>query len=181
LRRRKIIGLLLFTRLILALAPPSEGLPPCAVTLSGPIQLCDGLNSIHEGSYLSGLPGGWTHDEKHEGGDGVYAIDCALLGEPYGQAAASGTLFAIDLARSTGDGTGTITVTSATAHPPGAPWVLTAVNGSGQYDETTARDDWYYVVYTADDCGTRSAVSNVTGGWRIRGVSEPRDSTASAP
>jgi hypothetical protein len=222
-------------------------------TLSGPIQLCDGLNGIHEGTYLNGLPG-FTHFEKHEGGGGGgggYVVDCALLGEPCGQTATTGTLFTIDLARSGGDGTGTITVTSVTlrdcdnqpiesapgpavevtvdtdppvavtnlsatqvktgndtdgttkiqvsftapgdaatievyrapygfypeydddggmppaaptAHPPGAPWALTLVNGSGQYDESAARDYWYYVVYTADDCDNWSAVSNRTNG-----------------
>lgn len=85
-------------------------------TLSGPIQLCDGLNSIHEGTYLNGLPG-FTHFEKHEGGGGgggAYVVDCALLGEPCGQTAATGTLFTIDLARNAADGVGTLAVTSVT-------------------------------------------------------------------
>jgi len=219
--------------------------------LGGPIQLCDGLNSIHEGTYLNGLSGGWTHFEKHAAGGGVYVVDCALLGEPCGQTAASGTLFTMDLARNGGDGTGTITVTGVTlrdcdnhpidsspgpaaeitvdtapptavadvsatqvkagndtdgttriqvsftapgdasvievyrapygcypeydddlcvapdaptAYPPAAPWVLTPVSGSGQYDEPETRGYWYYVVFTADDCDNWSAVSNRTTG-----------------
>lgn len=52
----------------------------------------------------------------------------------------------------------------APAYPPGGPWALTAVTGSGQYDETTARDFWYYVVFTKDACGNVSPVSNRTNG-----------------
>ncbi len=55
--------------------------------------------------------------------------------------------------------------------PPAAPgpyppagWTATAVTASGQNDETTARDWWYYVAYVQDACGNWSAASNVTGG-----------------
>ncbi|MCC7142115.1 MAG: T9SS type A sorting domain-containing protein [Candidatus Eisenbacteria bacterium] len=48
--------------------------------------------------------------------------------------------------------------------PTGAGWALTSVTASGQDDETTARDFWYYVVFTKDACGNVSAVSNMTAG-----------------
>ncbi|HEY6507274.1 MAG TPA: hypothetical protein VIY56_04625, partial [Vicinamibacterales bacterium] len=50
------------------------------------------------------------------------------------------------------------------AYPPALPWSLTGVTASGQSDETTVRDFWYYVVFTKDGCGNVSAVSNMTGG-----------------
>lgn len=49
-------------------------------------------------------------------------------------------------------------------YPPAAPWEPTLVTTSGETDETTVRDYWYYVVYTWDECGNRSDVSNMTGG-----------------
>jgi hypothetical protein len=50
------------------------------------------------------------------------------------------------------------------SYPPPSPWVLTTVTASGQSDETTARDFYYYVAYAKDACGGASAVSNQTGG-----------------
>lgn len=50
------------------------------------------------------------------------------------------------------------------SYPPGLPWALTGVTASGQDDEPLDRDFWYYVVFTWDACGNRSAVSNRTGG-----------------
>lgn len=50
------------------------------------------------------------------------------------------------------------------AYPPGAPWALTGVTATGQTDEVTTRDFWYYVAYVQDACGNWSAVSNQTGG-----------------
>ncbi len=49
------------------------------------------------------------------------------------------------------------------AYPP-AGWTLTGVTASGQTDETTSRDYWYYVAYAKDACGNVSPVSNKTGG-----------------
>jgi nitrous oxidase accessory protein NosD len=53
---------------------------------------------------------------------------------------------------------------AAPAYPPAAPWTLTAVTASLQYDEPATRDFWYYVVFTKDACGNVSAVSNRTNG-----------------
>ncbi len=50
------------------------------------------------------------------------------------------------------------------SYPPGAPWVLTAVNSSGQTDDPPGRDFWHYVVFTKNASGGTSAVSNITGG-----------------
>jgi hypothetical protein len=50
------------------------------------------------------------------------------------------------------------------SYPPGSPWVLTSVTATGQTDEPSSRDFWYYVVYTKDACGNVSAVSNKTTG-----------------
>lgn len=52
----------------------------------------------------------------------------------------------------------------APAYPPPSPWALTAVTGSGQFDETAVRDFWYFVAFTKDACGNVSAVSNRTNG-----------------
>ena len=49
------------------------------------------------------------------------------------------------------------------AYPP-AGWTLTAVTAPGQTDEPSARDFYYYVAYVVDSYGTRSDVSNRTGG-----------------
>ena len=55
-------------------------------------------------------------------------------------------------------------VPATPAYPPAGPWALTGVTASGQSDETTARDFWYYVAFAKDACGNVSAVSNKTGG-----------------
>ncbi len=60
------------------------------------------------------------------------------------------------------DGTGAVPATPS--YPPGPPWALTGVTATGQMDETTARDFWYFVAFTKDSCGNVSAVSNKTGG-----------------
>jgi hypothetical protein len=52
---------------------------------------------------------------------------------------------------------------TAPTYPPGAPWQLTSLTASGN-DETTERGYWYYVVFTADECGNMSLASNVSGG-----------------
>src|SRR5262249_32972120 len=45
------------------------------------------------------------------------------------------------------------------SYPP-AGWTLTAVTASGQTDEPSTRDYWYYVAYAKDACGNVSPVSN---------------------
>jgi hypothetical protein len=47
-------------------------------------------------------------------------------------------------------------------YPPSG-WTATAVTASGQSDDPPARDFWYYVAYTLDDCGNMTA-SPVSGG-----------------
>jgi hypothetical protein len=44
------------------------------------------------------------------------------------------------------------------------PWTLTAVSASGQTDETTQRDFYYYVVFAKNAAGGVSGVSNKTSG-----------------
>ena len=75
------------------------------------LELCDGLNSISEGDYLSSI--GATEFLRVDNGDGSYTVDGTLLADPCGATAATGTLFTIDVANAIpeGDGTGTITVT----------------------------------------------------------------------
>jgi len=48
------------------------------------------------------------------------------------------------------------------SYPPGAPWVLTAVNASGQTDEPLTRDAWSYVVFAMNSAGVPASVSNQT-------------------
>jgi hypothetical protein len=43
-------------------------------------------------------------------------------------------------------------------------WALTGVDASGEKDETSARDYWYYVAFVKDIAGNASAVSNKTTG-----------------
>jgi hypothetical protein len=50
------------------------------------------------------------------------------------------------------------------AYPPGPPWQATPVTASGQTDEPGQRGLWYYAVFTHDECGNVSPVSNVTPG-----------------
>jgi hypothetical protein len=49
------------------------------------------------------------------------------------------------------------------SYPP-AGWTLTTVTSPGGTDEPGTRDFWYYVAYVTDTFGTRSPVSNQTGG-----------------
>jgi hypothetical protein len=49
------------------------------------------------------------------------------------------------------------------SYPP-AGWTLTSVTASGQKDEPSSRDYWYYVAYAKDACGNVSPASNLTGG-----------------
>jgi hypothetical protein len=59
---------------------------------------------------------------------------------------------------------GTGAAPSLPASYPPAGWTLTAVSASGQNDETTSRDYWYFVAYAKDACGNVAAVSNMTTG-----------------
>jgi hypothetical protein len=63
------------------------------------------------------------------------------------------------------DGFGAVPTLPATpAAAVGDGWELTTVAASGQDDETTVRDYWYYVVFVEDACDNVSAVSNMTDG-----------------
>ncbi len=55
-------------------------------------------------------------------------------------------------------------VPPAPASYPPAGWTLTSVTGTGQADEPSSRDYWYYVAYAKDAFSNVSAVSNVTTG-----------------
>lgn len=78
-------------------------------TLSSELELCAGLASITENTYLSSIGG--TAFQKLDNGGGSYTVDGSILGLPCGATAASGTLFDIAVQASGGDGTGTITIT----------------------------------------------------------------------
>lgn len=51
---------------------------------------------------------------------------------------------------------------STPGYPPTAPWQLTGVHSSGEFDVPLDRDSWYYVAFCKDACGNVSAVSNMT-------------------
>lgn len=89
----------------------SENIRGFSVTLqlSSNLLLCSGPSSITQGTYLS-LIGGTTFQVVSNGG-GSYTVDCAILGLPCGQTAATGTLFNLQVMKAPGpDGTGTITL-----------------------------------------------------------------------
>src|SRR5262249_30348227 len=50
------------------------------------------------------------------------------------------------------------------SYPPAPPWTLTGITASGQQDDPGARDQWHYVAFWQDGCGTVSPVSNRPGG-----------------
>ncbi len=77
-------------------------------TLSPELQLCSGVASITEDVYLSSA--GATNFQVLDNGGGTYTVDCAILGLPCGQAAATGTLFNVAVKKGSVEGTGTITV-----------------------------------------------------------------------
>lgn len=84
-------------------------------SLSPELELCDGMNSITEGTYLSGFcGGGCTVFQKNDNLDGTYTVDGAILGASCGPTTTGGTLFEIDVQDSSGDGAGIIAVTSVT-------------------------------------------------------------------
>jgi len=72
--------------------------------------LCDGLNSITEGDYLSSV--GTTLFQTVDNLDGTWTVDAAIQGLPCGAADTTGVLFNLDVAGAIPDGSGTITVTS---------------------------------------------------------------------
>jgi len=78
--------------------------------LSANLDLCAGLSSITEGTYLNAI-GGTTFQVISNGG-GSYTVDGAILGLPCGATAASGTLFNVDVKKTGADGVGTVTVTN---------------------------------------------------------------------
>jgi hypothetical protein len=55
-------------------------------------------------------------------------------------------------------------VPATPSYPPGAPWALTGITASGQFDEVANRDFWYFVAFAVDSCGNVSPVSNKTTG-----------------
>jgi len=78
------------------------------LTLTG-IVPCLGTASFHEGTYLNAIGG--TAFQVVDHGGGSYTVDCAILGVPCGQTAATGTLFDIDVKTAGSDGTGTVAIT----------------------------------------------------------------------
>jgi hypothetical protein len=74
------------------------------------LALCDGLNSITEGTFLNSA--GTTHFLTTDNGDGTYTVDGVTLGQPCGATDSTGVLFTIDVTNSVGSGTGTVIVTS---------------------------------------------------------------------
>ncbi|MCA9759522.1 MAG: hypothetical protein KDA27_27250, partial [Candidatus Eisenbacteria bacterium] len=66
---------------------------------------------ITEGTYLNSISG--TAYQVLNNGGGSYTIDCAILGSPCGQDAATGTLFTMNV-QGVSPGTGTIEVTDVT-------------------------------------------------------------------
>jgi hypothetical protein len=62
------------------------------------------------------------------------------------------------------DGPGPGSVPAAPSYPPGAPWQLTTATGTGQSVTFADRDFWYFVVFTKDECGNVSPISNMTTG-----------------
>jgi hypothetical protein len=82
------------------------------VTFSiGPeLQLCDGMNSIVEGPFLSDFCGGeCTFFQAQDNQDGSFTVDGTILGESCGPDS-SGTLFTVDVTHAGSDGTGAMTV-----------------------------------------------------------------------
>ncbi|MBZ0268541.1 T9SS type A sorting domain-containing protein [bacterium] len=80
-------------------------------TLSPELELCSGLSSIAEGTYLDSATAAPTVFLALDNGGGSYTVDCSILGIPCGATAANGDLFGIEVQAAGGDGTGTITIT----------------------------------------------------------------------
>jgi hypothetical protein len=62
------------------------------------------------------------------------------------------------------DAPGAGSVPAPPGYPPSPPWTPTSVTTSGQDDEVTARDVWYFTAFAVDSCGNVSAASNMTTG-----------------
>jgi hypothetical protein len=104
-------------------------------SLSPSLELCNGLASITEGTYLSAFcGGGCTAFQKNDNGDGTYTVDCAILGSNCGPTGTPGDLFSIQV-QSAGEteASGAVTVISTTVRDcdnapvpaePGPPTLL---------------------------------------------------------
>lgn len=80
-------------------------------SLSPELQLCEGLSSIREGTFLSDYCGGaCTFFQADDNGDGTYTVDCTILGSDCGPTG-SGTLLAVDVTHTGEDGVGEIAIT----------------------------------------------------------------------
>ncbi len=83
------------------------------VQLSPNLQLCAGVSSITEGTYLSDV--GDTYFTVVDDGGGAYTVDGVILGLPCGATAIVGTLFTLQVSKAPGpDGTGTVTIGTPT-------------------------------------------------------------------
>ncbi len=84
-------------------------------SINSDLQLCDGLNSIVEGNFLSGYcGGGCTFFQVHDNEDGTFTVDATILGGDCGPDS-SGTLFTVDLTHTGADGTGVVAITDVAA------------------------------------------------------------------
>lgn len=102
--------------------------------LSRGLELCNGLASITEGSYLSGFcGGGCTVFQKNDNGNGTYTVDCAILGANCGPVTTPGNLFSIQVKSAGTEASGTVGVTNTTvrdcnnAPVPGEPGPSTLI------------------------------------------------------
>jgi hypothetical protein len=89
-------------------AEPVRGFS-ATVRLSASLRLCGAR--ADEGGYLSGANPNVQMGIVDRGG-GVYSIDGAILGEPCGATASSGTLFTLHLASDSSSGTGRVTLSA---------------------------------------------------------------------
>src|SRR5262249_725037 len=62
------------------------------------------------------------------------------------------------------DGPNAGSVPAAPSYPPDVRWSLTGITASGQIDEVSQRDEYYYVAFAKNVCGGASGVSNRAGG-----------------
>ncbi|MCA9751143.1 MAG: T9SS type A sorting domain-containing protein, partial [Gemmatimonadetes bacterium] len=62
------------------------------------------------------------------------------------------------------DAPGAGSVPAIPSYPPSAPWILTSATTTGDTVHLAARDFWYFTMFTKDECGNVSAVSNMTSG-----------------
>jgi len=73
------------------------------------LALCNGVDSIQEGTYLSNVSA--TGFLVVDNLDGTFTVDGVILGLPCGATDPTGVLFTIDVTNTVTDGTGTITLT----------------------------------------------------------------------